>query len=177
MTDQFFKTREETQAWLDKMGVENYTIHDDLTVDVLGDVDISSQNMKVIPVQFGVVSHFFSCSCNKLTSLKGAPRECETFNCCTNRIISLENAPKECDYFICFSNRLTSLVGAPEEYLYFDCRHNPDLSDITAVSNRSGFRCDYDVVAKNRASRQLLDLDAENISTSARLRTKSDRLL
>ena len=66
------KTKEQIKQWLDEMGVINYVINKDLTVDVKGDVNLSYKNLKELPVQFGKVKGNFFCSNNQLKSLKGA---------------------------------------------------------------------------------------------------------
>jgi hypothetical protein len=91
-TTQFFTTYEETKDWLDKMEIKNYTINDDLTVDVDGRVDISNKNLKYIPVKFSIVKGDFNLLNNKLTTLIGTPKEVGGF-------------------FLCYSNPLTSLEG------------------------------------------------------------------
>ena len=64
---------------------------------------------------------YFYCSYNKLTSLKGAPREVNgSFYCSDNELTSLEGAPREVDgHFYCSYNKLTNsnikLVGSLEE--------------------------------------------------------------
>jgi len=118
------KTKEEIQAWLDEMRIKNYTINDDLTVDVDGTVKISNKKLVEIPVQFGIVVRDFDCSRNKLTSLKGSPRECVGFYCSHNKLTSLVGAPQKCWYFNCSNNKLTSLEFAPKECTEFDCYNN-----------------------------------------------------
>jgi hypothetical protein len=51
----------------------NYTINPYNTIDVNGDVNLYNRlgDMKKLPVKFGKVSGFFSCSGNKLTTLEG----------------------------------------------------------------------------------------------------------
>ncbi len=179
MSDHFFKTRKETKAWLDKMHVGDYTIHDDLTVDVFGSIDISNKNLTHIPVQFGEVTGMFFCHKNMLTSLAGSPRICESFYsnnnrlinltgapqkcrnfiCGNNQLVSLKGGPKECAVFYCDNNQLTSLDGAPEICEQFDCTNNPDLFDISAVCDGCKLYCETDVVAKNQADRHLADLE------------------
>ena len=85
----------EIKAWLDSMDIKNYTINDDLTVDVNGDVYLSFNNLTSIPVQFGKVNGYFSCHNNQLISLAGCPSSVG-------------------DGFYCFDNNLlTSLKGCP----------------------------------------------------------------
>ncbi len=124
MSDQFFKTHKETKAWLDKMGVDEYIIRDDLTVDVAGEVILTHEAMEYFPVRFGVVSGEFYCNKNQLISLNGAPRECRDFDCSNNQLTSLEGAPLECRSFYCQHNHLTNLVGAPKTCKDFYCYGN-----------------------------------------------------
>ena len=42
------------EAWLKECEVVNYTLNEDLSVDVEGDVDISFKDLSVIPVSFVV---------------------------------------------------------------------------------------------------------------------------
>ncbi len=125
MSDQFLKTREETQTWLDVMGIASYTIHDDLTVGVNGGVDISYKKLTHIPVQFGVVLGDFDCAGNNLTSLTGSPKKCESFLGGWNQLTSLAGAPDICVSFTCDMNQLTSLIGGPTVCsLLFSCDGN-----------------------------------------------------
>lgn len=142
---QFFKTREEVEAWLEENHISNYTINDDLVVDVDENVFIRSpyfmtaqESSTALPVRFGRISgsfdisscnlssligcpkeveDYFSAQDNMLTSLEGAPREIGgTFNCSRNRLQTLKGGPKIVGgTFKCGNNILTSLEGAPRE--------------------------------------------------------------
>ena len=80
--------------WLDKKRVVNYTINADLSVDVDGNVDISSKNLTSIPIQFGKVTGNFYCHNNKLTSLEYCPTHIGVdFYCDNNQLTSLEHCP------------------------------------------------------------------------------------
>ena len=83
--------RQEVISWLDKYDIKNYTLRDDLIVDVKGSVDISRREIETIPVQFGVVAEDFVCYENKLKSLKGSPTYVgRDFFCQKNLLESLE---------------------------------------------------------------------------------------
>ena len=58
--------RKQIEQWLKKYGIENYTIHDNLVVDVDGDVNLYNQKLKVFPFQFGNVTGYFHCYNNQL---------------------------------------------------------------------------------------------------------------
>ena len=92
-----------------KYSITNYTINDDGTIDVDGDVDLSGYDLSEIPLTFNKVSGYFYCSYNKLTTLKGSPKWIgSSFSCDRNQLTSLEFSP---DYvggdFNCRWNKLT----------------------------------------------------------------------
>jgi hypothetical protein len=75
----------EQVSWLKKYNIK-YTVSSGGLVDVAGDVDISSEQLKSIQVNFGQVGGDFYCYDNQLTSLTGAPREVGgNFSCSGNR--------------------------------------------------------------------------------------------
>jgi hypothetical protein len=90
-------------------GIINYTVNDDGTIDVDGDVNLWNRGLTELPLTFNRVIGYFDCSYNKLTSLKGSPRWVGgNFSCKDNRLTSLEFCP---DYvggsFWCNNNQLT----------------------------------------------------------------------
>ncbi|NCQ51562.1 hypothetical protein GW796_06655 [archaeon] len=121
------KTKEAIEDWLNQYDIKNYTINEDLNVDVYGIVDLIGKNLKEIPVNFSIVIGNFDCSINKLNSLEGSPKKVTGyFNCSSNNLISLEFCPKEIGGdFICSNNMLTSLKFCPEKIEgIFDCCNN-----------------------------------------------------
>jgi hypothetical protein len=102
---------------LEELKVQKYTINDDGTVDVDGDVLIGGMGLKEIPLQFGKVTDTFNCSSNRIVSLDGAPREVGgDFLCYDNKLTSLESSPIEVDgEFNCAYNKLSSLKGASKK--------------------------------------------------------------
>jgi len=109
-------------------GIINYTINDDLTIDVNGNVYLSRIGLTKLPLKFNKVIGYFYCSYNQLTSLDGCPKEVGgDFDCSSNNLTSLEGSPKEVGgYFSCSRNNLTSLEGSPKEVGgYFNCHLNP----------------------------------------------------
>ena len=127
--------------------IENYTINDDYTVDVRGNVFFYNSLSK-IPLKFNIVSDSFYFSKNKLTTLKGSPKKVggnfwchgnklttleggpmnvgENFDCRNNGLTTLEGSPKKVGgNFNCSDNKLTTLEGGPESVGgYFDCSRN-----------------------------------------------------
>lgn len=86
---------QEIIEWLDKYGVEHYTINDNLTIDVDGNVDLNFKSLSEIPFKFNIVNGVFNCSFNNLISLKNCPNVVNSsFYCMNNQLISLEYCPK-----------------------------------------------------------------------------------
>lgn len=64
-------------------------------VNTTENVYLDGQDLVQLPVRFGTVKGYFSCSNNKLTSLEGAPRETSSsFYCDGNKLTSLEGVHK-----------------------------------------------------------------------------------
>lgn len=128
--------------------IVNYSINEDGSIDVNGDVDLRRLNFSTVPLLFRRVSGNFDCSYNELISLDGVPREvggnfvCRgnmltslvgcpinvggNFDCCYNQMTSLEHCPYTVGgNFKCNSNKLTSLEHCPKGVSgYFDCYDN-----------------------------------------------------
>lgn len=114
---QFPTTKREVENILKRRRFQNYTINDDLTVDVDGDVNLVKKNLHFLPVKFGKVSGNFYCHDNLLNSLVGSPREVGgNFFCSNNSMLSLKGAPREVGGdFSCSFNHFATLEGAPRE--------------------------------------------------------------
>ena len=93
----------------EKYGIENYTVNDDGSIDVDGDVFLYKKGLTELPLSFNKVPGNFDCGENNLTTLKGCPRWIGgSFYCSENSLTSLEFSP---DYvgigFFCGWNQLT----------------------------------------------------------------------
>jgi hypothetical protein len=95
--------------WLDSFGIKNYTINDDFTIDVNGDVELDHKSLTCFPsfIKFNKVSSYFHCHNNQLTSLEGCPRIVGgNFSCFDNQLTSLEGCPiTVCTGFYCNNNK------------------------------------------------------------------------
>ena len=89
--------------------ITNYTINDDGSIDVNGNVNLSFNYLIELPLRFNKVTGSFNCGNNNLTSLKGSPRWVgSSFYCNWNRLTSLEFGPEYVgSYFSCRYNNLT----------------------------------------------------------------------
>ena len=126
--------------WLSYMKIKNYTINDDFTVDVDGNVYIGFNNyqrsriqkgpqlkrLTEIPIQFGIVTGTFHINDNNLNSLKGCPREVQAnFFCSRNENLkSLEGGPRE----VHGSYYCTSVAGCKK--FIFSRKHILDYCEV-----------------------------------------------
>ena len=93
----------------EKYGINNYTINEDGSIYVDGDVNLRSMGLIELPLNFNKVTGYFNCNSNDLTSLEFSPKEVGgDFYCRNNKLTSLEYSPKEVGGdFYC--GKLTSL--------------------------------------------------------------------
>jgi hypothetical protein len=127
---------------LDYLGIKNYKINPDGTVDVDGNVDLYEEGLVEIPIKFGVVKGDFDISQNNLLSLKNCPRVVTgKFSCSFNRqLSSLKNGPKSARDFDCSHCNLTSLEHAPKEvHSNFNCSFNQQLSSLKNVPKNAKY--------------------------------------
>ena len=124
---------------LKKFGIENYTINNDGTIDVDGYVTLYNRGLTKIPFEFGVVTGYFDCSFNQLTSLEGCPKEVGGyFDCYKNNFRDLIGGPQEVGgNYVCYNNQLESLEGCAGDiggHLY--CQGNRlEMLDCSSVIN------------------------------------------
>jgi hypothetical protein len=78
-------TKQEIKNWLDEYRIKNYTINQDLSVDVDGSVFLYENHLLEIPVKFNIINGNFYCGYNQLTSTDFFPKEIYGYlNCCKN---------------------------------------------------------------------------------------------
>ena len=111
---------------------KSWKLNSDGTYDVNDDVNLEECEQIIDPngkltIKFNKVTGNFICGDNKLTSLKGCPKEVGgNFGCGDNKLTSLEGCPEKVGGdFDCGFNKLTSLKGCPEKVGgSFDCGDN-----------------------------------------------------
>jgi hypothetical protein len=109
------------------LGIKNWTVNKDGTVDVDGDCFLNGKSLKKLPFKFGKITGAFVCEKNELTTLEGAPHYIGgSFYCEQNKLKDLKFGPKNVmGRYVCARNELTSLEGAPETiFSDFDCSYN-----------------------------------------------------
>ena len=112
-----YKSHSEIESICKKYLIYSYTINDDGSVDVIGDVRLGSLKLTELPLKFNKVSGHFYCHSNKLTSLEGCPEWIGgNFYGEYNKLTSLEGGPKIVEMsYDCLNNNLTTLKGCPEK--------------------------------------------------------------
>ncbi len=128
----------------DDYGIVGYTINNDGSIDVKGNVRIEDNTFSKLPLTFNRVGGKFECHNNLLNTLKGAPKFVGgEFNCQGNRLKNLEHCPEiVMGDFVCSNNLLTSMEGAPKKiYRYFSCTNNQisTLDHFPIISSENGF--------------------------------------
>jgi hypothetical protein len=128
----FPTTREEVIQVCNRYGIGNYTINDDLSIDVGGSVYLNIQDLKYLPLRFNYVSGGFFCRENILVSLEGSPLTVGgNFGCGYNELKTLEGSPQTVNGdFNCIHNELETLEGGPQTVGgNFSCYRN-ELKDL-----------------------------------------------
>ena len=99
----------------DLLKIENYSINEDESIDVEGDVNLSNMELLGIPINFRKIVGKFDCSGNNLHDLENCPIEViGSFDCSNNYISSLKDGPKAVEgHYFCHDNRIKSLEGLP----------------------------------------------------------------
>jgi hypothetical protein len=141
--------------------IENYTINEDGSIDVDGDVRIYGKRLTKLPLKFGKVTGYFDCRNNQLTTLEGSPKEVGgSFYCAENELTSLEGSPLSVGgSFGCWKNQLTNLVGGPEVVL------GAYYADTNQINSFEGFPDDYEGVVEfiNNPVQDILDQFPDNL--------------
>ena len=127
--------RYDVSNWLNLMEINNYFIHDDLTVDVFDSVCISYKKLETIPVRFNRIIGHFDCAGNELTTLTNCPTHVEgNFFCYNNNLTSISDVPKYIGgLFSCYNKFLTKIDSLPEHYDNFCWYGRYAVSDIVGL--------------------------------------------
>jgi len=138
----FPTTREEVIQVCENYEIKNYTINDDLSIDISGGVFLRNKKLEYLPLRFNYVSGSFNCSYNrKLRSLKGSPQRVGgDFICEYNELKTLEGCPQKVGKdFYCSYNELKTLEGCPQTVGGdFRCSDN-ELKDLEHFPEVNGF--------------------------------------
>ena len=155
-------TEQEIHTICEKYNINNYSINPDGSIDVDGNVNLTSLNLTELPLKFNKVSGYFNCSYNKLTSLKGSPKEVESFfTCYDNKINDLKYAPNRIGgWFDGSVNNLKNLKNSPTCVNLFFCEGNP-LESLEGYNNDyNKLECDNvnALILKSKRKQKLIQI-------------------
>jgi len=121
-----YLTDKEIHEICKEYSITDYTINGDGSIDVDGNVYLSSRGLTKLPLKFNHVSGDFWCINNNLTTLEGSPKSVFSFFCYSNTLTTLEGGPKSVGgNFYCYRNILTTLMGSPKSIVgSFYCSYN-----------------------------------------------------
>jgi hypothetical protein len=134
--------------WLKQANITNYTINDDLSIDVSSDIIIQRSQMSGftnLPVKFRTVYGSFHMENLPLTTLKGCPDEVDgVFNISRSKITNLEGSPKlvRSKFVIDNTRTLVSTKGMTPTI-----HGSVDLSYNSALTSLEGFATTCDSVS------------------------------
>ena len=112
----FLNEESAIREWLDKMGVEDYSINGDMTVSVKGPLSLDDKNLEEIPVKFSEVGGSIDVTSNKLKRIDWAPATVNgDFDAWDNEIETLQGGPTEVKgSYDVDGNKITDLHGSPK---------------------------------------------------------------
>jgi hypothetical protein len=149
-----FQSKSTIDTICKKYNIYNYTINQDRSIDVDGDVLLSGRELTKLPLKFGKVSGYFTCTDNRLNTLEGCPRIVGgDFNIYYNRLTSLIGAPESVGGDIsCENTGLWTLEGCPTKiggYIY--CIGNPVFEIWKLIDDKEYLEIflDYDMIDGN----------------------------
>ncbi len=139
-------SKEKIENTCKELQIRNYTINNDGSLNVRGNVNLTRRRLKSLPLKFKQVAGYFQINRNRLTSLKGCPEVVGgIFDCSDNRLKTLKYCPKASSGFDCSGNELISLKWCPKIIKEnFNCSDN-DLPNLVGSPEKvSGdFNCEH----------------------------------
>ena len=151
-----YENRADIVSICQKYGIEKYTINDDGSMDVDGDVCLYGRGLTKLPLKFRNIEGYFYCDHNRLTSLEGCPKSMGGgFNCGYNKLMSLEGCPKSVgDYFYCGYNEIETFEGLDFVNICDDfyCSGNPIFNVWLLFWDHTKFEFfnDCDIIREDR---------------------------
>lgn len=116
-----------------RYGIEKYTINSNGSIDVDGNVELSFNRLKRLPIKFNYVSGSFDISCNKLTTLEGLPKHIGGYLNLDYNDIEVLNIDLICNYSISIGENPIKRI----EYI------NPNIIGNIRIHNNQGIISKY----------------------------------
>ena len=137
--------------------ITNYTINDDGSIDVDGDVSFCRKGLTELPLTFNKVSGNFDCGDNNITTLKGCPRWIGGFfRASFTEITSLDFSPDYVDgYFL-----IIGCYGIKDNYCETEIRggfHTTSYQDGLIIEDGDSLVTNYNEWRKLYKRKQTLN--------------------
>lgn len=142
--------KEDIKNWLKNYNINYYEICDNNIVNVNQSVYIVNKNIDELPFKFGIVKGDFNVNCNNLTNCNNFPVEVYGYvSCGNNKITSLEGFTKKCNSISLINNKLKNLNGLEIEEISYDfCCSNNQITDIKSSIKKVGnFDCNHNKIS------------------------------
>jgi hypothetical protein len=141
-----FESFKDIDSICKKFGIYNYTINEDGTIDVDGNVSFCNRELTSLPLKFRNVTGNFDCDYNNLSSLEGCPQSVGgDFTCSYNYLTTLEGSPKEVSgSFFCVSNKIKTFDGVGKIGRFFFCKKNL-IWNVWNIINPINDKC-YEII-------------------------------
>lgn len=127
--------------------IKNFSINPDGSIDVDGNVDLSSRNLTALPLRFRRIMGNFNVQNNNLTTLVGGPLSVGgDFNCFNNELTTFASGPKWIGGdFYAYNNKLISLQGSPNEVVgSYYISGNDNLTSLIDCTLKIGANFSFD---------------------------------
>ena len=123
-----FENKQSIHDLCSDYGITNYTINDDGSIDVVGNVNLHNKSLTKLPLKFRNVGGDFYCQGNQLTTLEGAPRSVDgDFYCSGNQLTTLEGSPQSVGDFYCSDNPIFEIWELFEDYSKIELFNDYDV--------------------------------------------------
>lgn len=116
----------------ERYNINKYTINSNGSIDVDGNVELSYNRLKRLPIKFNYVSGSFDVSCNMLTTLEGLPKHIGGYLNLDYNHIEVLNLDLICDSISISENIIKRI-----EYI------NPNIIDNIRIHNNQGIISKY----------------------------------
>ena len=145
--------------------IKNYTINEDGSIDVDGNVDLINKGLTKLPLKFNKVNGSFHCNGNNLTTLKGSPKYVGIdFYCYENSLSSLKHSPEYVGgLFSCTSNIITSLVYSPKKVMDVFYCHDNKLNNLCGIGEVDYIFSDILIGDMNDINEHILEIKLKRL--------------
>ena len=127
------KDRQEIERFCKELDLTSYQFDDNGGLSFSTDLNISNNELEILPFIINRVNGTLDVSYNCLETLDGCPVFTGDFNCNDNFLTNLDGGPVRTWSYNCARNNLTTLENGPEEVLGdFDCSGN-NLTSLKGI--------------------------------------------